>query len=1104
MFLDPQTDCDFTRILCRISRNEPCHLCYGCAKHHKCKYLLRRPQRRRRGGKRECDPGYRDDGLICTKDLKCTTRDEGYYNYSWGSVGCTNGRSFRIRGYDDCYRTWIPVLKTTCEGPHSYGKYDEEFKGAFLKIGEFFKNLPSLLKDAFSPNGPLAKIFDPKLNGVASAMEKIGSDLADAFDPEKNGVASAFRKFGADIESAFEEVGNTLKKAFDPENIKRAFGPMVDAFNKLGEDIGNFFSNPENILGFITTLMSVGASFLPPPLSNALMMLSAATNMIGKAIMGKPFDPMDAFAMVQALVVPPQAQLAKNIATTAAKASTITGKLAATAGVVQKEAVKAAKTSIQNFSKMSAKDKALLIGKGVAKVTDALSENSANKEQQTPQESAYDDQVDAWAADAWVDDPEEIERGEEMLEQIEKEEYERALEEARTAGTIEGDLISKYQEEINEILNTKIFAPQDLLQKMTEKPRSYTKAEKDATFYEVNKAIVDEARRNQVKEQAEAKAKTDAEYKMLLDREKGQLGITFEEAKQDTENISEEIQDYLNGVGSDEKYPFLDFMKELGPENQYEDLKNPAPTFDESERQSSAWFEPYENFKLLWERMKADYKGWVETKHEDMAREERKRIAGEAEAERRKTLVQPKPEDILLYYQTIHEELNPESEPLGEREAMTQFEQDWKSDPDWILTAINELKGSYKEQRDLKEEFKQSVPVELWNQDRNNLGRNALYQEYRKNPEEFLKNLPKYLWENRVQYIPPDEKRVVASADDAEDFFGVDSPGELRGGEEADPWAADPFVEGPAYDFTDRINEALGTETKKSFCKKTYDVDLRSALTDYMGAEPLLKRTHRPKIDALMEWTDSNCPAEDEEVQSAKEAWLAFVRETSPELLDEGVDESPPEAPPPLDAQKLEEFKTNNPDVFDTFYKELLDKSYEAKTHESLYERDAETGKMVRKPSPVDVSGAIVGQGKSEATLVAPNLWLGNKDTALDSKWLKEHGIKEVFNCTPDVPFASGSFKKHRLEVLDRPEDVDKMTELGPAFAKKIVLAMDKHPVLVHCIEGRQRSPTLVALVMASLNPTKASAMKKKLQRKRPIVFTPNATFDRSLKTWLG
>jgi hypothetical protein len=40
--------------------------------------------------------------------------DDGYYNTSWGSVGCSDGRPFRVSGYDDCYRTWIAVPKSRC------------------------------------------------------------------------------------------------------------------------------------------------------------------------------------------------------------------------------------------------------------------------------------------------------------------------------------------------------------------------------------------------------------------------------------------------------------------------------------------------------------------------------------------------------------------------------------------------------------------------------------------------------------------------------------------------------------------------------------------------------------------------------------------------------------------------------------------------------------------------------------------------------------------------------------------------------------------------------------------------------------------------------
>ncbi len=69
--------------------------------------------------KRPCsdwDASWRDDGTSCWEDRKCKTVDNGYFNYSWGSVRCTNGKPFRAGGYSDCYKTWIPRLQTTCTG----------------------------------------------------------------------------------------------------------------------------------------------------------------------------------------------------------------------------------------------------------------------------------------------------------------------------------------------------------------------------------------------------------------------------------------------------------------------------------------------------------------------------------------------------------------------------------------------------------------------------------------------------------------------------------------------------------------------------------------------------------------------------------------------------------------------------------------------------------------------------------------------------------------------------------------------------------------------------------------------------------------------------
>ena len=71
--------------------------------------------------KRGCDNGQRDDGISCWDDLKitggncwggeCKTVDNGFYNYTWGCLGCYDGKNY-CRG--DCYKTWIAKLDTTC------------------------------------------------------------------------------------------------------------------------------------------------------------------------------------------------------------------------------------------------------------------------------------------------------------------------------------------------------------------------------------------------------------------------------------------------------------------------------------------------------------------------------------------------------------------------------------------------------------------------------------------------------------------------------------------------------------------------------------------------------------------------------------------------------------------------------------------------------------------------------------------------------------------------------------------------------------------------------------------------------------------------------
>ena len=632
MYLNPQLDADMTRIGCRVSCDKKCRMCVGCHNNRACVHLERWHRvRGMSGGKRECGPGYADLGLTCTKlRTYCASNDRDAFGNCWA---------------------WD--LKTDAD---TYGKYDDEFTAAFDTVGNFFKNLPATVKAAFAPDGPLAHVFDPNMNGIGAAMRKIGGDLLEAFDPERNGVAAAFRKFKQDTEGAFEEIGRKLKDTFSADKINAAFAPFVAMMNTFGESVSNYFSDPSNIVSFICILMTTAASALPPPLSNALSVLAACTKMIGDAALGKPFDPMDLMDLGQAFVVPPQAKLAATIAKTASKATTILGRVAATANAVGKAAISEAKTVAKNVSKMSAKDKALLLGKTIVKVSGKVAggANGPVDSQQTAAQNHADDEIADEVIVLLDDDPAAIERGEEFMAQQTKEDQDEAYRRVETAGTEAGEVRDQMNAAIDEA--SPYFLAQetepsleDMLQTATEKPKSYGDPEKNF-FYE-DKANEDFAKESKASESeleairqkkiaAEAKrtGQTQAAVAKALElkekNEKRKYGLTQAEAEAKLSQAQDEIQQFqaaysaATGLsllgGGDELPPFyeqnIEYSGEDLPGNNLglkifktirtptfksflkNKLKEPPQTL-----KSDDWYPDYKKFMDWYSKSKTDY-----------------------------------------------------------------------------------------------------------------------------------------------------------------------------------------------------------------------------------------------------------------------------------------------------------------------------------------------------------------------------------------------------------------------------------------------------------------------------------------------------------------
>jgi dual specificity phosphatase 12 len=137
---------------------------------------------------------------------------------------------------------------------------------------------------------------------------------------------------------------------------------------------------------------------------------------------------------------------------------------------------------------------------------------------------------------------------------------------------------------------------------------------------------------------------------------------------------------------------------------------------------------------------------------------------------------------------------------------------------------------------------------------------------------------------------------------------------------------------------------------------------------------------------------------------------------------------------------------------------------------------------------------------------IVPRLWLGNKDAAADTEWLKSHGITVVFNCTKTLPFASNiELRKYRVPVDDNlePVEIQHMYEWAAETEAKLVREYKAgRTILVHCHAGMQRSAAVVAMFLMSMFGMTADEAMSYIRAKRQIAFFPSANFEQALRRW--
>jgi protein-tyrosine phosphatase len=128
------------------------------------------------------------------------------------------------------------------------------------------------------------------------------------------------------------------------------------------------------------------------------------------------------------------------------------------------------------------------------------------------------------------------------------------------------------------------------------------------------------------------------------------------------------------------------------------------------------------------------------------------------------------------------------------------------------------------------------------------------------------------------------------------------------------------------------------------------------------------------------------------------------------------------------------------------------------------------------------------------------NLYIGNYESALDKKFLKNKNIKLIVNCTRTYSYnLSDDIQMVRINITDinSPENniiiastIDKVLEIINIYIKS------DEGVLVHCHMGQQRSAMVVVCYLMKYKKLSLIDAIILVKNKRKLAFLPEATFQ--------
>lgn len=138
-----------------------------------------------------------------------------------------------------------------------------------------------------------------------------------------------------------------------------------------------------------------------------------------------------------------------------------------------------------------------------------------------------------------------------------------------------------------------------------------------------------------------------------------------------------------------------------------------------------------------------------------------------------------------------------------------------------------------------------------------------------------------------------------------------------------------------------------------------------------------------------------------------------------------------------------------------------------------------------------------------EAQEIIPRLYIGSKKEAYSPRWIRDHDIVLIVNCTQhlEMPFA-GTIRSLRVPLDDHPSHNSRFLLYHHDACKSIsdVLRGPRGNVLVHCHMGVSRSSSVVAAYLMMEYRMSFVQCLNLIRSKKPETFRPFVVFEPALR----